>query len=133
MENHKEKLTISIEEYWQRDLPKVNEREIELKLKSDLINDVIGPRRSGKTYLMFFTMKDDDLYPTGCFWSVSKGIKLGSVLVGLLIAIVRIISVRKDTKGLVNINVMTTERFIDESENKEKFKDIPLFINYFYI
>ena len=78
-------------------------------------------------------MKDDDLYPTGCFWSVSKGIKLGSVLVGLLIAIVRIISVRKDTKGLVNINVMTTERFIDESENKEKFKDIPLFINYFYI
>ena len=55
MENHKEKLTISIEEYWQRDLPKVNEREIELKLKSDLINDVIGPRRSGKTYLMFFT------------------------------------------------------------------------------
>jgi predicted AAA+ superfamily ATPase len=57
VENHKEKLTISIEEYWQRDLPKVNEREIELKLKSDLINDVIGPRRSGKTYLMFFTIK----------------------------------------------------------------------------
>lgn len=53
MENHKEKLTISIEEYWQRDLPKVNEREIDLKLKSDLISDVIGPRRSGKTYLMF--------------------------------------------------------------------------------
>jgi hypothetical protein len=36
----------------------------------------------------------------------NNGIKLGSVL--------------------VNINVMTTERFIDESENKEKFKDFPL-------
>lgn len=57
MENHKEKLTISIEEYWQRDLPKVREREIKLKLKSDLINDIIGPRRSGKTYLMFSTIK----------------------------------------------------------------------------
>jgi len=57
MKNHKEKLTISIEEYWQRDLPKVREREIELKLKSDLINDIIGPRRSGKTYLMFSTIK----------------------------------------------------------------------------
>jgi len=30
-------------------------------------------------------MKDDDLYPTGCFWSVSKGIKLGSVLVVMLL------------------------------------------------
>ncbi|MCK5217389.1 MAG: hypothetical protein KAJ93_06355 [Methanosarcinales archaeon] len=34
MENHKEKLTISIEEYWQRDLPKVNEREIKALIKA---------------------------------------------------------------------------------------------------
>ncbi|CAD6491449.1 MAG: AAA domain protein [Candidatus Argoarchaeum ethanivorans] len=32
-------------------------REIEPILKSDLINDIIGPRRAGKTYLMFLTIK----------------------------------------------------------------------------
>jgi len=57
MENRKEKLRMSVEEYWQRDRPEVKRREIELKRKSDLINDVIGPRRSGKTYLMFLTIK----------------------------------------------------------------------------
>jgi len=57
MENRKEKLRMSVEEYWQRDLPEMRQREIELKRKSDLINDVIGPRRSGKTYLMFLTIE----------------------------------------------------------------------------
>ncbi len=57
MENRKERLRISIEEYWQRDLPRAMPREIEPILKSDLINDIIGPRRAGKTYLMFLTIK----------------------------------------------------------------------------
>ncbi|MEA1864762.1 MAG: AAA family ATPase [Euryarchaeota archaeon] len=57
MENRKERLRISIEEYWQRDLPRTMSREIEPILKSDLINDIIGPRRAGKTYLMFLTIK----------------------------------------------------------------------------
>ena len=57
MENRKERLRISIEEYWQRDLPLTIPREIEPILKSDLINDIIGPRRAGKTYLMFLAIK----------------------------------------------------------------------------
>lgn len=57
VENRKERLRISIEEYWQRDLPEAIPREIELELDSDLINDVTGPRRAGKTYLMFLTIK----------------------------------------------------------------------------
>ncbi|MEA1869846.1 MAG: ATPase, partial [Euryarchaeota archaeon] len=57
MENRKERLRISIEEYWQRDLPRTLPREIEPILKSDLVNDIIGPRRAGKTYLMFLTIK----------------------------------------------------------------------------
>ncbi|MEA1907333.1 MAG: AAA family ATPase, partial [Euryarchaeota archaeon] len=56
MENRKERLRISIEEYWHRDLPRTMPREIEPILKSDLVNDIIGPRRAGKTYLMFLTI-----------------------------------------------------------------------------
>ncbi|RZN32482.1 MAG: ATP-binding protein [Methanosarcinales archaeon] len=51
------RLRISIEEYWQRDLPLTMPREIEPILKNDLINDIIGPRRAGKTYLMFLAIK----------------------------------------------------------------------------
>lgn len=56
MENHKEKLRMVIEEYWVKELPDVKSRLTKLKLGSDLINDVIGPRRAGKTYLMFLTI-----------------------------------------------------------------------------
>ncbi|MFQ6073435.1 MAG: ATP-binding protein [Methanosarcinales archaeon] len=57
MENHKEKLRIVIEEYWRKELPEAKKREISLKIDSDLINDIVGLRRSGKTYLMFLTIK----------------------------------------------------------------------------
>ncbi|MFQ6089425.1 MAG: ATP-binding protein [Candidatus Methanofastidiosia archaeon] len=57
MENHKDKLRIYLEEQWQKSLPEVKEREIKLKIEGDLINDIIGPRRAGKTYLMFFNIK----------------------------------------------------------------------------
>ena len=58
MENHKERLRMVIEEYWRKELPEAKARVMKLKLGSDLINDVIGPRRAGKTYLMFLTIKD---------------------------------------------------------------------------
>jgi len=56
MDNHKEKLRMVINEYWLKELPEVKARLIKLKLDSDLINDVIGPRRAGKTYLMFLVV-----------------------------------------------------------------------------
>ncbi len=57
MKNHKDRLRIYIEEQWSKDLPEVKERDIELNLGVDLITDVIGPRRAGKTSLMFLAMK----------------------------------------------------------------------------
>ncbi|VVB87169.1 AAA domain protein [uncultured archaeon] len=57
MENHKDKLTIVIEEYWRKVLPDAKYREIPLKIESDHINDIIGARRAGKTYLMFYIIK----------------------------------------------------------------------------
>ena len=46
-----------MEEYWARELPEAKSRLIHLKHQGDLINDIIGPRRAGKTYLMFLTIK----------------------------------------------------------------------------
>ncbi len=56
-ENRKEKLRIYIEEQRQKPLPKVLEREAKANVEGDLINDFIGPRRAGKTYLMFLLMR----------------------------------------------------------------------------
>lgn len=47
-----------IREYWERDLPEVKEREIKLPMEKNFINDIVGPRRAGKTYLMFLTIKN---------------------------------------------------------------------------
>lgn len=58
MKNHNEKLRMMIEEYWRAELPAVKPRLTKLKQEGDLINDVIGPRRAGKTYLMFLTIKE---------------------------------------------------------------------------
>ncbi|MBU4491324.1 MAG: hypothetical protein KKD69_02565 [Euryarchaeota archaeon] len=57
MDNHKDKLRSVVEEYWRKELPDSKERAISLKIESDLINDIVGPRRTGKTYLMYFTIK----------------------------------------------------------------------------
>lgn len=57
MEYRKEKLTIIVEEYWSKELSDAKVREIDLRIESDLINDIIGPRRAGKTYLMYFTIQ----------------------------------------------------------------------------
>lgn len=47
-----------IHNYWQSDLPEVFPRAIKLDLKSDLIIDIVGPRRAGKTYLMYDAIKE---------------------------------------------------------------------------
>jgi predicted AAA+ superfamily ATPase len=53
-----EEITQVIREYWEKGLPqKLHEREIKLSLEKNFINDIIGPRRAGKTYLMFLTIK----------------------------------------------------------------------------
>ena len=43
--------------YWDSELPKVIERDIKPELKTELIIDIVGVRRSGKTYLMFGLIK----------------------------------------------------------------------------
>ncbi len=47
-----------IREYWGRKLPEVKERRIKLSMEKNFINDIVGPRRAGKTYLMFLTIKN---------------------------------------------------------------------------
>lgn len=46
-----------IKEYWQNDLPPLKERSISLFNEKNFINDIVGPRRAGKTYLMYLTIK----------------------------------------------------------------------------
>ncbi len=58
MENRKDKLRIYIEEQWEKQLPEIHDRLIHLQKETDLINDIIGPRRAGKTYLMYYTIKE---------------------------------------------------------------------------
>lgn len=45
-------------EYWQNTLPELKPRDFNFDLiQPDLINDIIGIRRSGKTYLLFFIIQ----------------------------------------------------------------------------
>ena len=46
-----------IREYWESELPEVKDRELEAHLEEPLISDIVGPRRAGKTYLMFLLIK----------------------------------------------------------------------------
>ena len=52
MKNYKDKLREVVEEFWRGELPYPRNRDIKLDLETDLINDVVGIRRSGKTSLM---------------------------------------------------------------------------------
>src|SRR3989344_7694085 len=45
-----------IYEFWEKELPKVIPRDEEIDA-SDLINDIVGIRRCGKTFLMFSKVK----------------------------------------------------------------------------
>jgi predicted AAA+ superfamily ATPase len=56
MKNYKDKLTEIIEEFWRKELPALKEREIKVDLETDLINDIIGVRRAGKSSLMLLTI-----------------------------------------------------------------------------
>ncbi|UCF07826.1 MAG: ATP-binding protein [Thermoplasmata archaeon] len=46
-----------IRDYWQSELPEVKEREINPFINEQTITDIVGPRRAGKTYLMFSLIK----------------------------------------------------------------------------
>jgi len=47
-----------IEEYWQNDFPQLKTRNFDFGLiQNDLINDFVGVRRAGKTYLLFFIIE----------------------------------------------------------------------------
>jgi len=46
-----------IEDYWATPLPKMVDRGKKPSAISDHLVDIVGPRRSGKTYLMFLTIK----------------------------------------------------------------------------
>jgi len=56
MQNHKDKLKLYIEEERTKQIEGIKQREISLKEKTDLINDIVGPRRAGKTSLMMSEM-----------------------------------------------------------------------------
>lgn len=51
------KLEYAVKEHWENQLPDVRERETDVQLDSELVSDIIGPRRAGKTYLMFHAIK----------------------------------------------------------------------------
>ena len=46
-----------IQEYWSKELPETKNRDLEISLEKNFITDIVGPRRSGKTYLMYLTIK----------------------------------------------------------------------------
>ncbi|MBA3045033.1 MAG: ATP-binding protein [Candidatus Thermoplasmatota archaeon] len=50
-----ENLNEVIRDYWTMKLPPLKARDTDIQLKSDLISDIIGPRRAGKTYMLFGT------------------------------------------------------------------------------
>jgi len=55
MDNKIEKVII---DYWGSELPEVKERQLNPYLKEQLITDIVGPRRAGKTYFMFSIIKN---------------------------------------------------------------------------
>ena len=46
-----------VEEYRRKNLPDVRERDLKVDLSSNLIVDIVGPRRAGKTYFMYLIIK----------------------------------------------------------------------------
>lgn len=58
MKNRKEKLMMLIEEYWRNELPDMFERNVDIDTESKFIVDIVGPRRAGKTYLMYLTIRN---------------------------------------------------------------------------
>lgn len=47
-----------VAEWLERPLPKLVKREVELRIDKENINAILGPRRVGKTSLMFFTIEE---------------------------------------------------------------------------
>ena len=47
-----------IKEFWDRKLPEMHPRSMGRMLDDDLIRDIVGPRRSGKTYVMYLLVRE---------------------------------------------------------------------------
>ncbi|MHA1691937.1 MAG: ATP-binding protein [Candidatus Heimdallarchaeaceae archaeon] len=54
----KEVLKTIIKDFHERELPKLNSRDLELPLDTGKIVSIIGPRRAGKTYLVYQTIAE---------------------------------------------------------------------------
>ena len=53
-----EDIAMVVRDHWEKPLPEVRPREARPFLEGDQICDIIGPRRAGKTYLMFHTIEE---------------------------------------------------------------------------
>lgn len=51
-----DRIAMVIREHWGADLPELRERLVETHLDETHITDIVGPRRAGKTYLMYSIM-----------------------------------------------------------------------------
>jgi predicted AAA+ superfamily ATPase len=47
-----------VRSHWESELPEVREREVDPHVQEETITDIVGPRRAGKTYLMFSVIKN---------------------------------------------------------------------------
>lgn len=58
MENM-EKIRLAVGEWYEKELPEIKSRQIDISrfLENDFIIDIIGSRRAGKTYLMYYFIK----------------------------------------------------------------------------
>jgi len=55
--NRKEDFRVVLREWKEKELPEIIEREIKIPLEPNQIVSIIGPRRAGKTYLMYEVIK----------------------------------------------------------------------------
>ncbi len=110
MESSKLAFRKVISEWLTGDLPYARKRDLNIPLKSDKIITIIGPRRSGKTYFLYFTI--NELLKTE-----SKN---------------NILYINFEDERLINIKISDLENIIPlffELSNPDKNKDIYLFFD----
>lgn len=117
MESYKDKLTEIVEEFWRKDLPALKERKIKLELETDLINDIIGIRRAGKTSVMFLTISK--LGKEQCIYINFENRKLFPLTEQYFNAILELIYAKQLLKKFKKIYLFLDE--VQKIENWEKY------------